>query len=86
MDSSVITSRVKDDVKRKLENECELKNLTLNTLVSQILSRHTDWGRFANEAGFVYLTKEDAKAFLELIPNAVVIPNNRGIMRKRSIG
>ncbi len=68
MDSSIITSRVREDVKRKLEEECKSKNLTLNTLVSQILSKHTDWGRFANEAGFVYMTKEDAKAFLELIP------------------
>ena len=68
MDSSIITSRVKEDVKRKLEEECELRNITLNTLIGQILTKHVKWDRFAEEVGFVYTTKIDTKAFLNSIP------------------
>lgn len=68
MDSTVITSRVKEDVRRKLDDECQSKNITLNTLISQILSRHANWGRFAEEVGFVYTTKVATKAFLDSIP------------------
>lgn len=67
MGSSIITSRVKEDVKKKLEEECELKNITLNTLIGQILSKHVDWDRFAENIGFTFTSKVAIKAFLELL-------------------
>jgi len=68
MGSSIITSRVKEDVKRKLEDECKSKNVTLNTLIGQILSKHVDWDQFVDDVGFSFMSKVDLKTFLDSIP------------------
>ena len=68
MGSSVITSRVREDVKMKLEAESKSKNVTLNSLIGQILSKHVDWDRFTEDVGFAFMSKVDLKAFLDLIP------------------
>ena len=68
MGTSIITSRVREDVKEKLEAECKSKNVSLNTLIGQILSKHVDWDRFAEDVGFAFTSKGDLKAFLESIP------------------
>ena len=72
MGTSVITSRVREDIKEKLEEECKSKQVTLNTLIGQILAKHVDWDRFTEEVGFVSTSKVALKAFLESIPEKQV--------------
>ena len=65
--SSIISVRVDEDVKQKLSVENEMNNVTMNTLISQILSKHVKWDCFAEDIGFVFLTKPSLKSIFEEI-------------------
>jgi len=55
--SESISFRVPCDLLSELHEEAERKEISLNTLVTQIMRRHVDWYSFAAYAGFVYVTK-----------------------------
>lgn len=48
-----ITFRLKPDVIKSLRKESGNKGITLNTLITQILSHYLDWDRSAEKAGFI---------------------------------
>ena len=87
--SAIISVRVDADTKNKLEIESEMKNMSLNTLIGQIITKHTSWDRFAEDIGFVFLTKPFLRAILshvsekEMINIAVTIC--RGAMKDATI-
>lgn len=66
--SAVISVRVDADIKNKLEIESEMKSMTLNTLIGQIITKHVAWDRFAEDIGFVFLTKPFLRAILLHVP------------------
>ena len=63
--TSIISVRVSDDVKEELEVESELTATSLNTLIGQILKKHVEWDRFAEDIGIVVLPKSFIKEVLE---------------------
>ena len=71
--SAIISVRVDADTKNKLEIESEMKNMSLNTLIGQIITEHTSWDRFAEDIGFVFLTKPFLRAILSHVPEKEMI-------------
>jgi hypothetical protein len=51
--SESITFRLDSTILNKLHREAELKDISVNTLVSHIIRRHIDWHSNAARAGFV---------------------------------
>jgi hypothetical protein len=70
--SAVISARVSEDVKNKLEDEAEMKGSTVNTLTSNILTKHVSWDRFAEDIGFVFLTKPFLRAILDEVDERTI--------------
>ncbi len=70
--SAVITARVSEEIKNKLENEAEMKGSTVNTLTSNILTKHVSWDRFAEDIGFVFLTKPFLRALLDEVDDKTI--------------
>jgi hypothetical protein len=70
--TSIISVRVGDEIKNKLEVESEMDNISLNTLISQILYKHVQWDRFAEDIGFVFLTKPFLRALLQNIDETTI--------------
>ena len=62
--TSIISIRLSDEIKQKLDREAEINGTTLNTLATQILSRHTDWDRYAKDLGFIFSTRKFLKGIL----------------------
>lgn len=87
--SAIISVRVDTDVKNKLEVESEMKSLTLNTLIGQIISKHISWDRFAEDIGFVFLTKPFLRAILSHVPEKemtnIAVTVCRGAMKDATI-
>lgn len=87
--TSVISVRVNDGIKQKLEVESEMTAITLNTLISKILTKHTEWDRFAEDVGFVFLTKQFLRALLDHIDEktitTIAVSTCRGAMRDAMI-
>jgi len=83
--SEVISIRCDKGTKEKLEHESEIKNVTLNTLVGQILEKHSSWDRFARELGFVFLTRPFLRALLDHVDEKTIttisVTTCRGAMR-----
>lgn len=65
--SSVISVRVPEDVRHKLAIESEMDSLTMNTLISRILTHHVEWDKFAEEIGFVSVTKPFLRVVLDTL-------------------
>ena len=83
--SAIISARVTEDVKNKLDVESEMNSTTLNTLVSQILSKHTQWDRFAEDIGFVFLAKPFLRLLLDHVDDkaltTIAVSTCRGAIR-----
>jgi hypothetical protein len=87
--SAVISVRVDVDTKDKLEMESEMKSMTLNTLIGQIITKHASWDRFAEDIGFVFLTKSFLRAILSHVPEkemtTIAVTVCRGAMKDATI-
>jgi len=87
--SAIISVRVDADTKNKLEIESEMKNMSLNTLIGQIITKHTSWDRFAEDIGFVFLTKPFLRAILSHVPEkemiTIAVTVCRGAMKDATI-
>lgn len=83
--SAIISVRVSEDVKDKLDVESEMNSTTLNTLVSQVLSKHVEWDRFAEDIGFVFLAKPFLRTLLDYVDEKaltmIAVSTCRGAMR-----
>jgi len=87
--SAIISVRVDADTKNKLEVESEMKSMTLNTLIGQIITKHVSWDRFAEDIGFVFLTKPFLRAILSHVPEkemtTIAVTVCRGAMKDATI-
>ena len=70
--SAVITARVSKEIKEKLEDEAEMTGSTVNTLTSNVLTKHVNWDRFAEDIGFVFLTKPFLRAILDEVDEKTI--------------
>lgn len=71
--SIVISVRVPQRVKEDLELESDKTGVTLNSLISQILTRHTKWDVFAKEGGFGSFPKQVLTSMLEKVDDEALI-------------
>lgn len=62
--TDVVSIRIDDELKKKLREESELKQVNLNTLINQVLSKHVGWDEVGNKMGWMFLTKRSMGAFL----------------------
>jgi hypothetical protein len=87
--SSVLTVRVPRAVREKLDAESQMSGITLNTLVSQIVTKHTEWDRFARDVGFASITKAFLRSVLEHLSDktisTIAVTTCRGAMRDAMI-
>jgi hypothetical protein len=63
--SSVITFRVPQDVLEFIRQEAMERQVSLNTVVNQILTKHYEWDAFAEKYGFVSVSPEYYKGILD---------------------
>jgi hypothetical protein len=66
-----------------------MKSMTLNTLIGQIITKHTSWDRFAEDIGFVFVTKPFLRAILSHVTEKemtnIAVTVCRGAMKDATI-
>lgn len=62
-----VTFRVDGDILKKLRTEAGEKDVSINTLVSQVIKQHSDWHSNAAKAGFIAVRR----AFLTNLMNKI---------------
>lgn len=87
--SSIITLRVDDAIKDRLQTESQMKGVTLNSLVNQVLRKYTEWDRFEKDVGFATITKAFLRAILEQLDektiSTIAVSTCRGALRDATI-
>jgi hypothetical protein len=62
-----ITIRVDSSILRRLKMEAHQKQITVNTLITQVLTQHTNWHSHAGKAGFLTVRRSLVLKFLEKV-------------------
>lgn len=70
--TDVISIRVKESIKEKLIEESESNNLTLNSLISQIVTKHVNEGTIYRDLGFTSVRKSLLKTLFKLISTSEI--------------
>ena len=60
-DTRTISVRVTTDIANLLDDESTSIGTSVNTLISQVLKKHTQWGRFERELDILHISKQSAK-------------------------
>lgn len=55
-----------EDLDELLQRDAQDKRISVNSLVATILSKYSEWDRFAERFGFAYVPKETLSSVLEL--------------------
>jgi len=63
--TSILSIRLKESIKKKLELESELHEVNLNNLISQIIANHLDWDRYTKDIGYVFVSRRFMRAVIE---------------------
>jgi hypothetical protein len=79
-----ITFRLKPGVIKGLRRESELKGVTLNTLITQILSHHLDWDTNAAKAGFIPVPRYLIKFLLSCLPDEKVAEASTSVAKNQA--
>src|SRR5690349_22386475 len=65
--TETVSYRIRSDLKLALEEESRRLGINPNALVSQILTRHIDWGRFTGRLNFVPVSKDFLRFVFETL-------------------
>jgi hypothetical protein len=57
--------RIKEDLDKLLQKDAEGKGISVNSLVSSILTRYSEWDRYAEKFGFVTITRDGFNTILK---------------------
>jgi hypothetical protein len=64
-----MTFRIEESVMQQLKAESEKKEISLNTLVNQILKRFVDWDMYEPRVGMIPIAKPIVSALFEIAPH-----------------
>ena len=65
--------RISESALQALEEDARLRNLSLNTLVNQLLLSYTNWGRFIDKVGPVRTTKSAFNLLLNAASDEAIV-------------
>ena len=71
--TNVVSIRVDDKIKEKISKEADSKNMTVNSLVNQIITSHVEEGTIRQDLGFTSVRKQLLKKLFNAIPKEEVI-------------
>ncbi len=78
-----ITFRLKPDIIKGLRTEAENRGITLNTLITQILSHYLDWDMNAAKAGFIPVPRYLARLFLSYLSDEKVFEAGSSVAKNQ---
>ncbi|MCI4339732.1 MAG: hypothetical protein L3K06_02175 [Thermoplasmata archaeon] len=66
---SVLRSiRIRRELQETLERDAATKGISVNALVTQVLTRYAEWDRYAEKFGFVTIAKAGYLAMVDAVP------------------
>ena len=79
--TTTITFRIDSNVMNKIYSKAEQEDITLNTLINQILKRYVEWDMYEGKAGMVPINKLVLKKLFQELSEEEVINMSRDIAK-----
>ncbi len=70
--TGVLSIRVDETIKEKLAEESDFQNMTLNSLINQILTKHVERGTLYKDVGFMSIRKSLLKILFQQISDSCI--------------
>ena len=67
------TIRINHEIDQLLRKDAHEKRLTSNALVSMILTKYVEWDRYIDKFGFVTITRDAFKSFIDSIEDEKLV-------------
>jgi hypothetical protein len=77
--TETVSYRIRSDLKLALEEESRRLGINPNALVSQILTRHIDWGRFIGRLNFIPVSKDFLRLIFDSLPREEIEKTARSL-------
>ena len=71
--------RISESAFKALEEDASQRNISVNTLVNQLLLAHTNLGRFLDKFGMIRITRPSLAQLLNACPDASVVEVARSV-------
>lgn len=65
--------RMTEELDKLIKNDAAEKKVTVNTLITMILTKYAEWDRYTDKFGFVTITRDGFKSFVESIDDEKLI-------------
>ncbi|MCH7559983.1 MAG: hypothetical protein IIC67_01205 [Thaumarchaeota archaeon] len=65
--TKTVSVRVSIEIGDLLEDESKSNGVSINTLINQVLIKHTQWGKFEKELGILHMSKQTVKKLFSII-------------------
>src|ERR671923_1119261 len=79
--TTTITFRIDSNVMRKINAKAEQEDISLNTLVNQILKRYVEWDMYEGKAGMISLSRPVVKKLFEGLSKEEIINMSRDLAK-----
>lgn len=79
--TTTITFRINSDVMRKVSSKAEQEEISLNTLVNQVLKRYSEWDMYERKAGMIPVNRRVIKMLFEGLSKEEVVKMSREVAK-----
>lgn len=79
-----LTLRFDKDILDKIREEAKDKQISLNTLINQIVTQHLDWHAHAAKVGFLAVTRGTVLKMIDKIPEEDIASIGRFVAKKEA--
>lgn len=84
--TETITFRLKSSLINELKNEADSENITVNSLVTKIISNHLQWERYERKVGLLPMTKPFLNEILQKLSEGDVVEIAKTIEKGHLLG
>lgn len=84
--TETITFRLKSSLINELKNEADSENITINSLVTKIISNHLQWERYERKVGLLPMTKPFLNEILQKLSEGDVVEIAKTIEKGHFLG
>lgn len=84
--TETITFRLKSSLINELKNEADSENITVNSLVTKIISNHLQWERYERKVGLLPMTKPFLNEVLQKLSEGDVVEIAKTIEKGHFLG
>lgn len=79
--TEITSIRLDTELKKRLQRESTVNQITMNSLINQILAEHADWGRFGDQLGVMVVLRTFYKSLLDSVDTKTIVKLSKTVAK-----